>query len=62
MLILVTGATGKVGRYFAGHLLADARWSHASAQALCRNRLIETTDRIEAARGSIADREVAHPR
>ena len=56
MLILVTGATGKVGRHFIARFLADERFAAARVRALCHNRVLEETDRIEVARGSIADR------
>jgi UDP-glucose 4-epimerase len=59
MLILVTGATGKVGRNLIARLLDDPRFASARIRALCHNRLIEATDRIEVTRGSIADRAVA---
>jgi UDP-glucose 4-epimerase len=59
MLILVTGATGKVGRRFIARLIDDPRFAKARIRALCHNRLLEETDRIEVIRGSIADREVA---
>lgn len=58
MLILVTGATGKVGRHFIAGLLDDPRFSKTRIRALCHNRSVDETDRIEMARGSIADREV----
>ncbi|WEX90740.1 NAD(P)-dependent oxidoreductase [Sinorhizobium garamanticum] len=58
MLILVTGATGKVGRHFIAGLLDDPRFSEARIRALCHNRLCPETDRVEVARGSIADRQV----
>ncbi|MCV9967631.1 NAD(P)-dependent oxidoreductase [Pararhizobium sp. BT-229] len=56
MLILVTGATGKVGRHFMAGLLDDPRFSKARVRALCHNRLCDETDRVEVIRGSIADR------
>ncbi|MEX0853138.1 MAG: NAD(P)-dependent oxidoreductase [Bauldia sp.] len=59
MLILVTGATGKVGRHFIARLLSDPQHPEARIRALCHNRMLEQTDRIEVARGSIADRDVA---
>lgn len=58
MLILVTGATGKVGRRFITGLLDDPRFSKARIRALCHNRLREETDRVEVVRGSIAIRQV----
>ncbi|QFY63407.1 NAD(P)-dependent oxidoreductase (plasmid) [Rhizobium grahamii] len=57
MLILVTGATGKVGQHFIGRLLDDPRFSKARIRALCHNRLCPETERVEATRGSISDRE-----
>lgn len=58
MLILVTGATGKVGRNLIGRLLEDPRFAGARVRALCHNRTYEAHDRVEIARGSIADRAV----
>ena len=58
MLILVTGATGKVGRHFIAGLLDDPRFSDTRIRALCHNRLCDETDRVEVVRGSIADRDV----
>ncbi len=59
MLILVTGATGKVGRNLIARLLSEKRFEGARVRALCHNRLIDSTDRVEVVRGSIADRSVA---
>lgn len=58
MLILVTGATGKVGRALIARLLAEPRFSGARIRALCHNRLLDRQDRLELARGTIADRNV----
>ncbi len=58
MLILVTGATGKVGRSLIARLLDDPRFSKARIRALCHNRLCDETDRVEVTRGSIAERDV----
>jgi UDP-glucose 4-epimerase len=58
MLVLVTGATGKVGRHFIKRFLADERFSSGGIRALCHNRVLDGSDRIEVARGSIADRKV----
>jgi nucleoside-diphosphate-sugar epimerase len=57
MLILVTGATGKVGQHFIAGLLDDPRFSKARIRALCHNRLCRETERVEVTQGSIADRE-----
>jgi UDP-glucose 4-epimerase len=59
MLILVTGATGKVGRTFVRRIIDDPRFTQARIRALCHNRLMDASDRVEVVRGSIADREVA---
>ena len=56
MLILVTGATGKVGRNLIARLLEDPRFAGARVRALCHNRTYDAHDRVEIARGSIADR------
>jgi UDP-glucose 4-epimerase len=57
--ILVTGATGKVGRRFIERLEAEPSFSAARVRALCHNRRLDETDRVEVVRGSIADRTVA---
>jgi nucleoside-diphosphate-sugar epimerase len=59
VLILVTGATGKVGRRLIERLTADSAFGAARIRALCHNRTIEETDRVEVVRGSLADRSVA---
>lgn len=59
MLILVTGATGKVGRTLIARLLEDPGWSDARIRALCHNRNLAESDRLEVVRGSIDDRAVA---
>lgn len=58
MLLLVTGATGKVGRSLIARFMDDARFSGARVRALCHSRLLNETDRIEVVRGSISDRSV----
>jgi nucleoside-diphosphate-sugar epimerase len=58
--ILVTGATGKVGRNFIDRVLAHPQHENTIIRALCHNRVLETSDRLEVVRGSIADRDVAH--
>jgi UDP-glucose 4-epimerase len=57
MKILVTGATGKVGRAFIQRLLDDPAWTHATVRALCHNRKIDSSPRLEVVRGSMDDRE-----
>lgn len=56
--ILVTGATGKVGQVFIHRLLADPAFADFSIRALCHNRLLEPTDRLDVIRGSISDRDL----
>src|SRR5579859_1271716 len=58
MLVLVTGATGKVGQHFIARLLADPKWAGVQIRALCHHRRLAETDRLEVAFGSIAEREV----
>lgn len=58
MLLLVTGATGKVGQVLLESLLSEPRWAHARVRALCHNRSLPPRDRLEIMRGSIADRDV----
>ena len=56
MLLLVTGATGKVGQVLLARMLADPRWSDTRIRALCHNRSAPAHPQIETVRGSIADR------
>jgi nucleoside-diphosphate-sugar epimerase len=57
--ILVTGATGKVGRTVIARLLAEPAWQGWTVRALCHNRTLPPAPRLEVERGSIADRAVA---
>ena len=52
-LILVTGATGKVGQTFIRHLLDDANFSDFRVRALCHNREFPAHPRVENVFGSI---------
>jgi len=56
--ILVTGATGKVGRVFIQRLLAQPACAEFSVRALCHNRLLEAGERLEVLRGSIEHRDL----
>lgn len=56
--LLVAGATGKVGRAFTRALFADPRFSDFRARALCHNRTLHPTDRLEVVSGAIEHREV----
>ena len=55
-VVLVTGATGKVGTVF----LAEYARTHPAGviRALCNNRTLPETERLQVVRGSIGDREV----
>jgi len=57
-LLLVTGATGKVGRAFIERLLAEERFAHWHVRALCHQRTPPAHARIEAVFGAIQDRAV----
>jgi UDP-glucose 4-epimerase len=56
--ILVTGATGKVGRAFINRLLADSALGSFAVRALCHNRELESQRRIQNIHGSIEHRQV----
>lgn len=53
--ILVTGATGKVGRAFIRRLLSAPTKDSLVVRALCHNRVLEQREHLEIVRGSIAD-------
>ena len=59
MLILVTGATGKVGRTFIEAIKDHPRWKEARIRALCHNRTLPEDARLSVVKGTIADRAVA---
>ena len=56
--ILVTGATGKAGRLFIDCVLSDPRYADFSLRALCHNRQLDPSPRLEVLRGSIEQRAV----
>jgi UDP-glucose 4-epimerase len=58
-VLLVTGATGKVGQAFIAAFLADPRFAAFRVRALCHSRALPMRERVEVVRGSIEDREVA---
>jgi UDP-glucose 4-epimerase len=57
--ILVTGATGKVGRAFIDQFLADSRFGSFIVRALCHNRILESRPRLEIMKRSLEERHVA---
>ena len=58
-LLLITGATGKVGRVFLELFFADSRFANWRVRALCHQRRLPETERLQVQTGSIADRTVA---
>ena len=56
-IVLVTGATGKVGRVFINRLLAEAKFNSFTIRALCHNRELAPHERIQNVHGSIEHRE-----
>ncbi len=57
-LVLVTGATGKVGRVFVQRLLSDQNFNSFTVRTLCHNRELDSHPRVENIHGSIEHREV----
>lgn len=55
-LILVTGATGKVGRSFISRLLGDPAWAHWRVRAFCHQRPFPEHARVESVFGEVQDR------
>ena len=55
-LLLITGATGKVGRHFLRAALNDSKLEGYRFRALCHKRTLPVHDRVETVNGSISDR------
>src|SRR5882724_5444870 len=55
-LILVTGATGKVGQTIMRRFLGDPAHAADRIRALCHNRVLPASERVEVVSGSIAER------
>lgn len=55
--ILVTGATGKVGKHFIQRMLSGEKRNEVTIRALCHNRRPEPHPQMEIVTGSIDDRE-----
>jgi UDP-glucose 4-epimerase len=56
-IVLVTGATGKVGRVFIKRLMAEPKFDSFTLRALCHHRQLEPHERIQNIHGSIEHRE-----
>jgi nucleoside-diphosphate-sugar epimerase len=56
--ILVTGATGKVGRQFIERALGEPGYDSIAIRALCHNRKLAPGERLEVVGGSIEHRDV----
>src|SRR5215471_4378197 len=56
MQILVTGATGKVGRNFIERALSSEAFEDVSIRALCHNRVLDPRPRLDIVQGNISDR------
>src|SRR5688572_5067380 len=56
-IILVTGATGKVGSAFIKRLLANPKYALFTVRALCHKRTLEPHERIQNVHGSIEHRD-----
>jgi nucleoside-diphosphate-sugar epimerase len=54
--ILVTGATGKVGRNFLERVLDSPDHRDVRVRALCHNRTLAPRDRLDVVQGNISDR------
>ena len=59
-LLLITGATGKVGRHFLRAALVDPKFARYRFRALCHKRTLPPQDRTETVNGSISDRSLVH--
>jgi len=56
MLLLITGATGKVGSALIAKIAASPRWQGLPVRALCHNRPLAATETVAVVRGSMAER------
>jgi UDP-glucose 4-epimerase len=54
--ILVTGATGKVGRNFLARVLDSPNHRDVRVRALCHNRTVASRDRLDVVQGNISER------
>jgi UDP-glucose 4-epimerase len=56
--VLVTGATGKVGRNFIERVLGSSEYQDVRLRALCHHRSLAPRGRLDVVHGNIADRAV----
>jgi len=56
--ILLTGATGKVGRNFLERVFSSSGHADVRVRALCHNRTLPSHDRLDVIQGNISDRAV----
>jgi UDP-glucose 4-epimerase len=56
MLLLITGATGKVGTALIARIAADPKWQGTLIRALCHNRVPKPAENLEVMHGSMSDR------
>jgi len=56
--ILITGATGKVGQAFLRRFLAEPQFKTFGVRALCHNRPLSPSERVDVVQGSIEHRDV----
>lgn len=59
-LILVTGATGKVGQTFIQRVLSEPGYESVTIRALCHNRQLDPGERLEVVSGSIERQNVVN--
>ncbi len=57
--LLITGATGKIGRALLPRLIGDKRFAEFNFRALCHNRMLPSGPRLAVIHGSLADGSVA---
>ena len=55
MKLLVTGATGKVGRHVLDRVFSSRDFAGWSVRAISHNRAVDASERLEVVTGSIAD-------
>ncbi len=58
--LLITGASGKVGQTFLKKFLNSPQYNDFSVRALCHNRLIDETERLEVLKGSIENQDTVN--